>query len=72
MSIYLEQYPGQNDDDQLNYCRQLEMKIHYLMQQMAAAGLLKDAAGKKITATLPDDVTSDASVVQSSLVQDNF
>ena len=72
MSIYLEQYPGQNDDDQSNYCRVLEMKLHYLMQQMAAAGLLKDAAGKKITVDLPDSVTSDAQEVQSTLVQNNF
>jgi hypothetical protein len=72
MSIYLEQYYGDGDADQANYCRNLEMKIHYLMQQMAAAGILKDVNGNKITADLPDDVTSDAEAVRASIDPENF
>lgn len=72
MSIYLEQYYGDGDSDQAVYCRNLEMKIHYLMQQMVAAGILKDADGKKITADLPDAVVSDAEAVRASIIPENF
>ena len=68
----MEQYSGDGDEDQSNYCRELEMKIHFLMQQMAAAGILKDKNGKKITVDLPDDVTSDAEAVRASIEPANW
>lgn len=67
MSIYLEQYDCSNDEDQINYCRQLEIKIHYLMSMLQKAGILLDANGKSIKKDLPDTVQEDSDEVQNSI-----
>lgn len=66
MSIHFEQYDGDGDEDQSNYCRELEMKVHYLISMLQKAGILLDANGNKID-SLPDSVTEDADEVQNSL-----
>ena len=66
MSVYLEQYDCSNDDDQSNYCRQLEQKLHYVIAMLQQAGLMLDADGNVIK-SLPDSITDDASDVQSSI-----
>ena len=67
MSIYLQSTTDPEGTDP----NQLELKVHYLLKMMADAGLLKDADGKSFTA-MTSSVTTDASVVQASIVPKNF
>lgn len=66
MSIYLEQYDNSAEEDQSNYCRQLEQKLHYVISMLQQAGIMLDADGKVIK-SLPNTITDDAAAVQSSL-----
>lgn len=66
MSIYLEQYDCSNEDDQSNYCRRLEQKLHYVIGLLQQAGIMLDADGKPVN-SLPTDVADDANEVQSSI-----
>lgn len=67
MSAYLEQYDNSNDDDQGAYCRQLEIKLHYLIGMMQKAGIMLDANGKPVKSGLPDAVQQDADEMQGSI-----
>ena len=66
MSVYLEQYDSSADEDQSNYCRVLEQKLHYVLSMLQQAGLMLDADGNVIK-SLPDSITDDTSEVQSSI-----
>jgi len=66
MSVYLEQYDNSAEEDQANYCRQLEQKLHYVISMLQQAGLMLDTNGNPIR-SLPAFVTDDAAEVQSSI-----
>jgi hypothetical protein len=66
MSIHFEQYNSDGDEDQANYCRELEMKIHYLISMLQKAGVLLDANGNSVN-SLPDSVMDDADEIQNSI-----
>jgi hypothetical protein len=66
MSVYLEQYDNSAEEDQGNYCRQLEQKLHYVLSMLQQAGLMLDADGNVIK-SLPDSITDDCAEVQSSI-----
>jgi hypothetical protein len=66
MSVYLEQYDCSAEDDQSNYCRMLETKLHYIMSMLQKAGIMLDADGKPVK-SLPETTQSDADEVQSAI-----
>jgi hypothetical protein len=65
MSIFFENYDGSNDDDQAAYCRVLEQKLHYVMNLLADAKILKGADGK--ATFVSQNIKEDAEYVQASV-----
>lgn len=65
MSIFFENYDCSNDDDQAAYCRVLEQKLHYIMNLLADAKMLKGADGK--ATFVGANIKQDAEYVQASV-----
>ena len=65
MSIYFAPTNFNDNDDPAVYCRQLELKLHYVMSCLDKAGILLDANGKPTFVS--ESIQADSDQVQTTV-----